>query len=164
MQARSILCPVDFSPSSDFALAFAASLARGNNAKLHIVHVERNPIPFGPGSPGTLPSPIALGYHAISTQVPDGVDQFERQLLLGDPAAEICKYAAANDIDMIVVGSHGQTGLRRLLMGSVAEGIARNATVPVVTVSSNADKRTATTPPGKSRTVVQQDRQSATRN
>lgn len=159
MQARRILCPVDFSPSSDFALDFAASLARGSNAKLFIVHVERNPVPFGPGSPGTLPSPIALGYHAISTIVPTGVDQFERQVLLGDPAIELCKYAEANDIDMVVVGSHGQTGLRRLLMGSVAAAIVRNATVPVVTVSSSATTRHATTPPIKSRTAPQRSRQ-----
>ncbi len=66
------------------------------------------------------------------------VDQIEHVLLLGDPVKELCKLAEASNIDLIVVGSHGRTGLRGMLLGSVAQGIIRSATVPVITIKSNS--------------------------
>jgi nucleotide-binding universal stress UspA family protein len=63
-------------------------------------------------------------------------------MLTGDPANAIVKLADEEHVDMIVLGTHGRTGLARLLMGSVAEAIVRRANCPVLTYKHHADKST----------------------
>lgn len=65
---------------------------------------------------------------------PDAEIQFEHRLLRGDPAAKILQLAESEKVDLIVVGTHGRTGLMRVLMGSVAEEIVRKASCAVVAV------------------------------
>jgi nucleotide-binding universal stress UspA family protein len=62
---------------------------------------------------------------------------FEHKLMTGDPAAEIVRLAESEGADMIVMATHGRTGLRRLLMGSVAEAVVRRAACPVLTVKQS---------------------------
>ena len=65
---------------------------------------------------------------------PDKTIRYEHRLLLGSAADEIVRLAAEENVNMIVIGSHGRTGLTRVLMGSVAESVTRKATCPVLTL------------------------------
>ena len=135
MNAERILCPVDFSSASDVALETAASLARELQATLYIVHVERSPYTFSPSISGNFPNPADPDSHLLWRKVPQGDDvRFEHALLLGDPETEIVRFAEENHVDVIVLGTEGRTGISRLVMGSVAEAVLRNAPMPVLTV------------------------------
>ncbi len=68
--------------------------------------------------------------------IPDGAVPVDRRLLVGDPATEIVRIAEEEPCDVVVMGTHGRTGLGRLLMGSVAEEVLRKAPCPVLTVKS----------------------------
>jgi len=142
MNARRILLPTDFSQFNDAALGYASSLAAESDATLYIVHVDEY-----------RDASAALGEAAINYSAPWGVadrseirkqlDQvkptiprvdYEHRYLEGGPIHEIVAFAEREHIDLIVMGSHGRTGLARLLMGSVAEGVARRAPCPVLIV------------------------------
>jgi len=139
MNFKSVLCPVDFSNSSDAALQYASILAREANALLTLVHVEET-LP-------EYPADIAgygMGVVAIERKRSDDLlasvrpsierVRFERRVLKGDPAHEILRFAEQENVDLIVMGTHGRSGLSRLLMGSVAETVLRRAKCPVLTV------------------------------
>jgi nucleotide-binding universal stress UspA family protein len=66
---------------------------------------------------------------------------YERECLTGNPVVEIRKFAEGHNIDLIVMGSHGRTGLSRLLMGSIAEGVMRKARCPVLIVKQPHKER-----------------------
>ena len=134
MEINRILCPIDFSSTSDFALGFASRLARANKGKLFILHVDDNPTPYGPGLYGSLPSPIESDYERLWKTTPIHHVEFEQFLEFGSPAKTICSFAVDNNIDLIVMGSHGRTGARRLLLGTVAENVIRQSRVPVITI------------------------------
>jgi nucleotide-binding universal stress UspA family protein len=70
---------------------------------------------------------------------PDLSIRFEHKLLMGTAADEIVRAAEEGGVDLIVIGTHGRTGLKRVLMGSVAEAVMRRATCPVLTLKA-ADK------------------------
>lgn len=141
MNFQTILVPVDFSHSSDAALQFASSLAAESDAQLKIVHVsEDTPAYFA-----------AYGGFAYTEDVSKKIDQENQDLLnkirptvagvdyvhhylRGNPSEEILKFADQENADLIVIGSHGRTGITRLLLGSVAEEVVRRASCPVLTV------------------------------
>ena len=134
MQAKKILFPTDFSHCSDAALPVATSLARDTGAKLLIVHVEEPPMAYGGGEMYYgMPDPMADDLRTMLQRVapPDPKVPYEHHLLIGDPATAVAELAAKEGTDLIVMGTHGRTGLRRLLMGSVAEAIVRRAPCPV---------------------------------
>jgi nucleotide-binding universal stress UspA family protein len=137
MNAKKILVPTDFSVAGETALDYATSLARDTGATLFIVHVEEPPVAYGAGEFYALPPvPDADELRAMLTGVvpSDRSVRYEHRLLLGDPAGEIVQLAADEKMDLIVMGTHGRTGLRRLLMGSVAEAVVRRAACPVLTI------------------------------
>jgi nucleotide-binding universal stress UspA family protein len=142
MNTRKILCPTDFSQFNDAALGYASSLAAESDATLYIVHVDEY-----------RDASAALGDAAVNYAAPWGIADrseirqqldavkptvprvdYERRYLEGGPIHEIVAFAGREHIDLIVMGSHGRTGLARLLMGSVAEGVARRAPCPVLIV------------------------------
>lgn len=136
MNAKTILFPTDFSTSSDAGLRHATALARESGAMLLIVHVEEAPIAYGGGEMYYgLPNPdhaaIREMLQAVTPTSP-GVS-YEHRLIVGDPAAEIVRLAGQEGVDLIVMGTHGRTGLKRMLMGSVAEAVVRRASCPVLT-------------------------------
>jgi len=136
MQVKKILFPTDFSTSSDAGLAQATSLARDGGGKLIIVHVEEPPAAYGAGEMYYgIPDPDTAGLMKMLEAVVPNDPQvpYEHRLVTGDPATEIVRLAAQEKVDLIVLGTHGRTGLRRLLMGSVAEAIVRRAPCPVLT-------------------------------
>lgn len=140
MQAKKILFPTDFSTVSDEALKFATMLARDTGAKLVILHVEEPPTAYGGGDMYYgVPEPDtgALKRMLEALKPDDAKVPYEQHLVLGSPADEIIEYAKREQVDMIVMASHGRTGIVRFLMGSVAERVVREAPCPVVTVKAH---------------------------
>jgi universal stress protein A len=134
---RSILHPTDFSTYSENAFQLALTLARDYEARLVVVHVAPAPLAvYGNGLYVPLPANFDEGlkeklneFVAKACEVP-----LEKKLYEGDPATEILRAAREFKSDLIVLGTHGRTGLGRLLMGSVAEQVVRKAPCPVLTV------------------------------
>jgi len=137
MRAEKILFATDFSPCSEPALGFATSLARDSGARLVIAHIQEPPIAYGGGEAFAGSSDMD---HAELTQMLEKVVPldpnvpYEHHLLVGDPADELVRLAGEAKVDYIVMGTHGRTGVLRLLMGSVAEAVVRRAPCPVVTI------------------------------
>ncbi len=136
---RSILHPTDFSPQADSALMFALALARDQKAKLVILHVARWPArPIGLPPESAPPPDDDVERRELERQLrqrPVGDLPVEYRLEYADTFAEgILKVARELGSDLIVMGTHGRTGWRRLLLGSVAEELIRKAPCPVLTV------------------------------
>jgi nucleotide-binding universal stress UspA family protein len=144
MSSSKILCAVDFSEGSEFALVKAAELACAFRGVLEIVHVFQVPAYALPGAL-LLPHPT---FHAdISKQaqklLEDVALRLRQQnpslpvtthLLQGAPAERIVGHAHEAGAAMIVLGTHGRSGFRRFLLGSVAERVVRTADKAVLTV------------------------------
>lgn len=134
---KTILHPTDFSPASDNAFRLAVGLARDYEAKLIVLHVAEPPvIAFGEGvvPPNPIEHQQALRRRLDEIQAPVAQLVIERELAEGQPAAQILRSAKDHASDVIVMGTHGRTGLGRLLLGSVAEQVLRGATCMVLTV------------------------------
>ena len=130
MNIKNILFPTDFSHTGDKALAMAESLARDSGAKIFIVHVEEPPVAYGGGEMYYgMPEPALEEIERMLKEVKpqDPAVKFEHRLISGDPPGAICRLAEEINADLIIMGTHGRTGLSRLLMGSVAEAITASA-------------------------------------
>lgn len=140
MHYKRILFATDFSPASEAALKYATSLARDSGATLLILHVEELPTPYA-GGEMLLPQPeypnpeIKKMLEAVVP--PDKSVKYEHHLVLGVPADDIVRTAEEQSADLIVIGTHGRTGLKRVLMGSVAEAVMRRASCPVLTLKQS---------------------------
>ena len=142
MKANKILFPSDFSHTGDAALELATSLARDTGATLLIAHVEEPPLAYGGGELYYgLPEPATGDLRRMLENIKptDPTVQFEHRLVTGEPAAAIVELADDENVDMIVIGTHGRSGISRLLMGSVAEVVGRRANCPVLSYRQPAD-------------------------
>jgi nucleotide-binding universal stress UspA family protein len=136
---RRICCPIDFSEESRAGLEMAASLARRDGAGLTVLHVTGM---HWPGEQGEILPGRHAGVKGEATLLAEWTVDAERlaggtvsSVLLSAPAAEAIVGFARDDLtDLIVMSSHGRTGLRRLVLGSVAEQVARTAPCPVLLV------------------------------
>ncbi|GIW91325.1 MAG: universal stress protein [Pirellulaceae bacterium] len=149
MKLSKILFPTDFSHTGDAALELASTLARESGALLLIVHVEEPPVAYGGGEMYYgMPEPAADEIRRMLQAVrpTDPQVRYEHRLVTGDPAGAIVRLAEDEQVDMIVMGTHGRTGLSRLLMGSVAESVVRRAPCPVITFRQPAKKPSAEAP------------------
>jgi len=150
LEIHSILFPTDFSECGNFALSYAASLARTFNAKIICVNVIEPIVPTVGYSGMTEPLPIA----DIADQLEDSAErelpklaecdecagiEVEELVVHGEAASEIVRVAREHHVDLIVISSHGRTGLGRVLFGSTAEAVVRHATCPVLVVKPPAD-------------------------
>lgn len=147
MNAHKILVPTDFSTLAQTALEMATSLARDRGAKLLIVHVEEPPTAYGGGELyyGIEEPNREELKRMLSEVIPtDPSVSYEHRLLIGSPASGINHLAEREEVDLIVMPTHGRTGLLRLLMGSVAEEVVRKAKCPVLTVKAAAAAPAAT--------------------
>lgn len=136
-----VLFPTDFSTASDAALSHAEALAKQSGAELLIIHVEEPPLAYGGGELYYgLPEPTSdrIQKMLADVQPKDPAVKFKHRLMMGDPAGEIVRVAGEEKVDSIVLGTHGRTGLSRLLMGSVAEGVVRRAPCPVLVYRESA--------------------------
>jgi nucleotide-binding universal stress UspA family protein len=141
MKFRKILFATDFSDASAMALSVAACLARDCQAELVIVHVQQPPAAnAGEEMIGSLYEidDARARTQLEGLQLPITGLNVRRELLLGPAADEIVNFAQQEKVDLVVLGTHGRTGLSRLLMGSVAELTVRRAQCPVLTVKPHA--------------------------
>ena len=142
VQIKRILCPVDFSDSSDHAMRYAAALAGTFGAELTLLHVVAPVVSALPGETA-LPDMLNMDEiveacrerleQTVGTLAADGLT-VQHKVVNGVPFIEIIRYARDVKTDLIVMGTHGRTGLVHLLIGSVAERVVRKAPCPVLTV------------------------------
>lgn len=142
---KTILCATDFSPCAAAAVACAADLARSLQAALVLVHVLPNPALLfpGPDLAGVLPDIIAAVQQQADAElqkVRRGISGIDVRTVLREGPVHDAILGAAGEAkaDLLVVGTHGRTGVKHLLLGSVAERIVRLSSVPVLTVRGNA--------------------------
>ena len=124
MNLGEVLFPTDFSSASERAGLLASEVARQWRVGLHVVHVV--PPVTDPGESPDLLKRLAAGL--------GGAPRVETALLSGRVAHQIVQYARDKGIGLIVLGTHGRTGVSRALLGSVAESVVRLAPCPVLTV------------------------------
>lgn len=143
MEIRRILFATDFSEGSSHALPYAVDIAKRYGAKLYFVHVVYDlTTTAGWYVPNTsveeIYRDIEKGARAelekITTDEITGVPEIEYTVLKGTPHEEITKFVLEKQIDLIVLGTHGRKGIDRVLFGSTAEQIVRNAPCPVLSV------------------------------
>lgn len=146
---RKILWPTDFSEASRRALPVVNDLAGLFSATVDVLHVLAPASALasmaGPGAVATTEYSKSLEERARAT-INDIVErEISNQIsatattLTGSAAHEIVRFAEASDIDLIVIATHGETGLSRLVFGSVAERVVRHAGCPVLTVPASSD-------------------------
>lgn len=144
MTSRVVLHPTDFSPASRAAFARAITEARAGGAELLLVHVLSTVMPFV-GAEHMSPQIYTDMQRSIRASGQQQLDQLVAKakaagarvrglLLEGTPADAIVRTARAKRADVIVMGTHGRSGLGRLLMGSVAQRVVGSASCPVLTV------------------------------
>ena len=138
-----ILLPTDGSDASDRAVEQAIGLARETGATLHVLFVVED-IPYAPelmddeveGQLRELGQEALEEIRAQADEADVAVDAVLRQ---GAPHTTILEYAEEADVDLIVMGTHGRSGLDRYLLGSVTERVVRTADAPVLTVRMERD-------------------------
>jgi nucleotide-binding universal stress UspA family protein len=129
IHVKKILYPTDFSSYSNQAYLHAVALAENHGASLTIVYV------FAPGADDTANGDRRFWRNQLEQIRPTNPNiPVHHVFLEGDPAGEIVRYARDTSIDVIVLGTHGRTGVERLLMGSVAEKVMRDAPCSVLVV------------------------------
>jgi nucleotide-binding universal stress UspA family protein len=146
LKLQHILVPIDFSPNSRQALDFAVPLAEMFDARLtllHVVELTVYPQDMGPVPTDTLRLSQAALEHLdtfAAETVPAGLPE-NRIVRKGLPYREIADAAHELEADLIVLTTHGYTGLTHVLLGSTAERVVRHAPCPVLTVRSCREKR-----------------------
>jgi nucleotide-binding universal stress UspA family protein len=148
-----ILVGIDFSETSEQALELAIELAIRNGAGLTLLHVYQVPgfaFPetIVPAPPEMLDRMIAderAGLERLADRARARGVRAEVEQVPGAPATEIVE-RAGRDCDLVVVGTHGRTGIRHALLGSVAERVVRRSPVPVLTVRAPAPRHEAPAP------------------
>jgi len=145
-EPKRILCPMDFSELSDLALKYAAVAAREYNATLHVLHAETFELPryFSRSESDQLIQELARAKVSLRNHLAEHVQKIlgihtngldlKFEALETRPVGAILDFTRQAVIDLIVMGTHGYGGLKRLRLGSVAENTVADATVPVFTV------------------------------
>lgn len=138
---RKIVCPTDFSEYSDAAVDVAVGFARKFGARLDFVHVFQSPhfTTIDDSSQSTASRAIEILRDRARDQMKTLLTHVSEQGVAAEPVelegtADERIVELSRDADLVVMGTHGRTGLRRLLLGSVAERVVRRAQCPVLTV------------------------------
>ena len=135
---RTILHPTDFSATSEAALVQACALAKDYGADIVVLHVwEPLIVMAGEKYPQVPANDVEETIARLDVlPIPDESVKVTRKVVVGEPPEVIVSEAKERPCDLIVMGTHGHSGLARVLLGSVAEGVLRHATCPVLTVRS----------------------------
>jgi universal stress protein A len=143
IQLKKILLPTDFSDYSATATKYACELARRFDAEVHLLHALDAHLASTPafGMGLVLPQYIHESKVAAEKRLAEVLDPkwvIDRTVIQavveGSPKVEIIRYARSEGIDLIILSTHGRTGLSHVLMGSVAETVVRSAPCPVLTI------------------------------
>ncbi len=142
MQLQHILVPTDFSPFSDLALQVAAFFQEKFQPRITVLHVltplEAEALTSQPGNPWEnvvlkIQNDMAREVErSTPLPLPNGVLHFE--VVVGEPAEEIVRFAEENRVDLIIMGTHGRTGLASIFLGSVTVGVIKRTCIPVMVV------------------------------
>ena len=148
--ATHILVPTDFSEASKLALEATAVLAKEIGAKVTVVHVHDPEALRPPATLGWSPAQQHEVEHEVEQAVATSLEAIREAELAevrdldtvvlrdSSPAHAIVKYAEKIGADLVVIATHGRTGLRHFLIGSVAERVVRHATMPVLTLRTTS--------------------------
>ena len=143
LNIQRILLPTDFSNYSAIATKYACELAARFDAELHLLHTLEVHLSSTPtfGMALDLPRYISESKQAAEKSLASVLDPkwsagrtVVHAVVEGSPKAEIVRYARKHDIDLIVLATHGRSGLAHVIIGSVAESVVRTAPCPVLTV------------------------------
>jgi nucleotide-binding universal stress UspA family protein len=147
MTFKTILVPTDFSEPSTAALDYAKQLADAFNASIHLLHVVQDPArqpwileTYGVSSLDVLADIMTQAQRDLEHALPESERKTHKAELVtavGSPFGEILDYARKNNVDVIVMGTHGRGALAHALLGSVTERVVRFAPCPVLTVRAN---------------------------
>lgn len=143
MEIKKILFPTDFSEGAKNALPYAVDMARTYGAKLYLMHVIYDiATASGLHVPHTSIDQMYAEIQAnaqkelerFGLKEREGLSDVEYSVKRGVPYEEILKFAKDNNINLIVIGTHGRKGIDRVLFGSTAERVVRNSSCPVMSV------------------------------
>jgi nucleotide-binding universal stress UspA family protein len=136
-----ILCPVDFDRNSLAALDLARDLVRENGGKLYVLHVIPPPDPFVISAPFILERSAHFARMRLEEIARESLGEIDYLLLVktGKPAESIISSAGELNVHMIVMATHGRSGVPRLVLGSVAERVIRESPCPVLTSRPGAN-------------------------
>ena len=141
---ETILLPTDGSDVTEPAVAHAIQLAQSEGATLHVLHVvDTSVLPLDRHSRSAYDGMEAAGrdsVEAIRDRAQDVGIHSVSAVRMGTPHREILDYADENEVDIVVMGTHGRTGLQRSLLGSVTERVVRLSDVPVLTVRPTVEE------------------------
>ncbi len=144
MRLKRILCPTDFSENADYAFQYALAFARKFDAKLYVLHVIHFPPQLRQSD---IRQVIDLVIKSAEINLKELLGKstetevtFHPAIRTGAEYSEITELAGKEKIDLIVMGTHGRTGLAHAFLGSVAERVVRHAPCPVLTVRLPAIK------------------------
>lgn len=144
LEIKKILFPVDFIENSSKILPYVLSLAEKYDSRIYLLHVVPNIDKWGVHY---LPHPsmktfqkeaeegASRAMEELCNERLKGCKNFKRILTSGDPATEILKTIETEEIDLVIMGTHGRKGLEQVIFGSVAENVVKKATVPVLVVN-----------------------------
>jgi nucleotide-binding universal stress UspA family protein len=146
MTITRILVPTDFSVDADAAVRYALELARPFGARVHLLHVVDDPFAAGMWSSEIYAADVAglladLKRDAgarLDRSVPPDAAHVSREVRGGNPTRQILDAARDHGADLIVMGTHGRTGIAHVVMGSVAERVLRHAPCPVLSLRAAA--------------------------
>jgi nucleotide-binding universal stress UspA family protein len=145
IELKRILFPFDFSELSLHGFRYARSFAETYGAELHVLHVVDeayqfwmamgpNSVPIGPPPEELISASSRELEKFVAEQLSDADFPVRTEVQMGWPFMEIIRYAREKKIDLIVLGTHGRSGLKHVLLGSVAEKVVRKAPCPVLTI------------------------------
>ncbi len=146
-----ILVPTDFSATADAALEYACVLAERFGAHIQLLHVLDDPFvtegmaaeAYISEAPGIREAMLREAQEKLAHRaIPRRGTGIHTEVLFGHGARTIAEYAEAHTADLIVMGTHGRTGVAHLLLGSIAEKLVRTAPCPVLTVRHPEVKQT----------------------
>jgi nucleotide-binding universal stress UspA family protein len=147
MNIQKILVPFDFSEYSEKAYSWAIGMAEKWKARILLLHVVQRPT-YPPVLMGShfnaadfeagLRAEAETRIHEFVAKTPHGVVSVDVKVMIGEPSWDICKVAEEEHGDLVIMGSHGRTGLGHVLLGSVAERVVRLSSCPVLVVGKSA--------------------------
>lgn len=140
---KKILCAVDFGPSTKMTIEMARQIAESNNGTVLLLHVV--PMPIESIGQPLMVEPLRgaeedARRHLNHLAADNLTHAYEIIVLTGEPAPTIIEAAQEHAADLIVMATHGRTGLKHFFLGSVAERVVRESPVPVMTVRGPAEK------------------------
>ena len=141
VKIKNILCPVDFSEVSPKLASYAQTLSKALNARIHVLYVAQSLDQYGALTrlvfgQSTLSEIVTEAEKVMDTFVKDNfsMENVTSKVLEGYVPEEILRFARKEDIDLIIMGTHGLMGVDKIIFGSAAEKVVKASKIPVVTI------------------------------